>query len=106
MLIGAPAKDPRALDSLVGINEYETEGELVNKIAAEDDSDAEEENLDDVDEHGKPVNEEFLNCVKDHKFFEKMFKDDISKFNQLQIVPKKAYLSEDTTKFDILDLIS
>ena len=109
MLIGAPAKDPRALDSLVEMGDDETTGELVNKIAADnDDSECEEEKGDEeeLDEDGKPVNEEFLNCIKDHKFFEKIFKDDISKFNQLKIVPKKVYLKENTTKYDILELIS
>ena len=44
--------------------------------------------------------------MKDHKYYYQHFTDDISKFNNLKIVPKRVYLKEETGKFEILDLIA
>lgn len=81
-------------------------GELVNKIEADEESDAEEEKEEDeLDENGKIINREFINCKKDHEFYYKLFMDDLSKFNQLQPIDKRAYLKENTTKFEIIEMI-
>ena len=51
VLIGAPEVDPQARNSLIDISEAGGESQLVNKIAA-DESDEEEDQFDNFDEAG------------------------------------------------------